>query len=193
MDKQHTISYPADIGVLFMRRTIPYWQMAGFFFTSVVGTLLHFLFDWTGGSTIAALFSAVNESIWEHLKLLFYPMLAFAFIEYWAWGKDTASFWCIKLWSILFGLLLIPVAYYTYTGALGIKADWLNIALFFMVAGLVYWVETKWFLSGRKYAIGNTLSLILLCLIAIVFTILTFAPIRIPLLRDPLSGTYGIQ
>lgn len=176
-----------------MKRTISYWQMGGFFFTSVVGTLLHFLFDWTGGSPIAALFSAVNESIWEHLKLLFYPMLAFVFIEYWMWGKVTASFWCIKLWSILLGLVAIPVAYYTYTGALGIKADWLNIALFFVVAGLVYWVETKWFLSGRKCAVGNKVSLLLLFLIAAAFTVLTFAPIRIPLLQDPLSGTYGFQ
>ena len=43
-----------------------------------MGTLLHFLFDWTGGNAVVALFSAVNESIWEHLKLLFYPMVLFA-------------------------------------------------------------------------------------------------------------------
>ena len=176
-----------------MEKAISYWQMAGFFFTSVVGTLLHFLFGWTGGSPIAALFSAVNESIWEHLKLLFYPMLIFAFIEYRAWGKDKPSFWCIKLWCILLGLVLIPVAYYTYTGALGIKADWLNIALFFVVAGLVYWVETKWFLSERQCSMCSKASLILLFLMAATFTVLTFVPIRIPLLQDPLSGTYGFQ
>ena len=53
-----------------MKKSVPYWRVGGFIFTAVVGTLLHFLFDWTGGSVAAALFSAVNESIWEHLKLL---------------------------------------------------------------------------------------------------------------------------
>ena len=56
-----------------MKKHIAYWQMTGFIFTGVVGTLLHFFFDWTGKNVIVALFSAVNESIWEHLKLLFYP------------------------------------------------------------------------------------------------------------------------
>ena len=61
-----------------MKRTIPYWQVAGFLFTAVLGTFLHFLFDLTGESLVAGLFSAVNESIWEHIKLLFYPMVLFA-------------------------------------------------------------------------------------------------------------------
>ena len=54
-----------------MKKAIPCWQMAGMIFTSVFGTFLHFLFDLTGGGVAAALVSAVNESIWEHLKLLF--------------------------------------------------------------------------------------------------------------------------
>ena len=45
-----------------MKKAIPYWQMVGFVFTAVVGTFLHFLFDWTGGNVVVALFSAVNES-----------------------------------------------------------------------------------------------------------------------------------
>ena len=64
-----------------MKKSISYRQMMGFLFTSVLGTFLHFLFDLTGGSLPAALVSAVNESIWEHMKLLFYPMVLFALVE----------------------------------------------------------------------------------------------------------------
>ena len=116
---------------ILLKKSIPYWQVGGFLFTAVVGTFLHFLFDLTGGSMIAALFSAVNESIWEHLKLLFYPMVAFAVAEYVFWGKDAGSFWCIKLIGVGIGLVLIPVLYYTYTGILGVSVDWLNITIFF--------------------------------------------------------------
>ena len=52
-----------------MRKSISHWQIVGFLFTSIFGTFLHFLFDLSGQSVIAALFSAVNESIWEHMKL----------------------------------------------------------------------------------------------------------------------------
>ena len=43
------------------------WQLGGFAFTAVFGTALHFLFDWSGKNTVVGLFSAVNESIWEHM------------------------------------------------------------------------------------------------------------------------------
>ena len=176
-----------------MKKVIPYWQMVGFVFTAVVGTLLHFLFDWTGGNWFVALFSAVNESIWEHLKLLFYPMAIFAIVEYFFWGREVGVFWCIKLLGILIGLVLIPAVYYAYTGILGVKADWFNISLFFIAAGVIYWVETRLF--QREYAcpIGERLSFALICLLAAVFTVLTFAPLQIPLFEDPITGTYGFQ
>ena len=65
-----------------MEKNLPRRQMTGFLFTSILGTFLHFFFDLTGGNVVAALFSAVNESIWEHMKLLFFPMLIFSIIEY---------------------------------------------------------------------------------------------------------------
>ena len=92
-----------------MKKSIGFWQMTGFIFTAILGTILHFLFDWTGGSPLVGLISAVNESIWEHMKLLFYPMVAFACVEYQFWGREKPSFWCVKLVGILAGLALIPV------------------------------------------------------------------------------------
>ena len=117
-----------------MKKSIPSWQIAGFVFTSVLGTFLHFLFDLTGGSAVAALISAVNESIWEHMKLIFYPMVLFGAIQYRVFGKDMKGFWCVKLKGILLALVLIPSIYYLYTGALGISADWFNITIFFLAA-----------------------------------------------------------
>lgn len=174
-----------------MKKEIPYWQVVGFVFTAVVGTLLHFFFDWTGGSAAAALFSAVNESIWEHLKLLFYPMVLFTLAQWMYWGKDTESFWCIKLIGILLGLGLIVVVYYTYTGVLGVKADWFNITLFFLAAGQAYWVETKLFARGFSCPVCPKLAVAILCLLAVTFTVFTFLPPQIPLFQDPVSGTYG--
>lgn len=75
-----------------MKPSIPRWQLVGFLFTGILGTFLHFLFDITGQAMVAGLFSAVNESIWEHMKLLFYPMLLFVVMEYAVWGKENNQF-----------------------------------------------------------------------------------------------------
>ena len=176
-----------------MTKSIPSWQMSGFIFTSILGTFLHFLFDLSGGSPVAALFSAVNESIWEHMKLLYYPMLIFALIEYRAWGRKIPAFWCIKLTGISLGLLLIPVLYYTYTGILGVSADWFNIAIFFLSAALSCFLETRLFRTEGKCLLPAGASLLLLAGIGILFTVLTFLPPRIPFFRDPVTGTYGFQ
>lgn len=172
-------------------KRITCWQTVGFLFTAAAGTLLHFLFDWTGENAAVALFSAVNESIWEHLKLLLYPMVLFTLVEYRCWGKICPSFWCIKLTGILLGLAFIPVAYYTYTGALGVKVDWVNIALFFLTAMLVYWLETKLFQYKSACRLSTKTAVTVIGLLALVFTVFTFHPPHIPLFADPITGTYG--
>ena len=176
-----------------MRHSIPQWQTAGFLFASVFGTFLHFLFDMTGCSVFAALFSAVNESIWEHMKLLFYPMVLFALTEYFAWGKEIPSFWCIKLSGVLLGLTLIPVIYYTYTGILGVSADWFNIAIFFLAAGIAYYSETGVIQRRSTSPLSAAGAVAALGAIAVIFTALTFFPPRIPFFADPLTGSYGFQ
>ena len=174
-----------------MKQIIPQWQIAGFIFTSILGTFLHFLFELTDSSVFAALFSAVNESIWEHMKLSFYPMVLFALIEYLTWGKEIPDFWCIKLQGILLGLVLIPLIYYVYTGILGVNADWFNVTIFFIAAAAAYYLESRLFILGRSCALGRRLAVVLLCLIAVIFSVLTFLPPRIPFFMDPVTGTYG--
>lgn len=174
-----------------MKKSIPCWQMAGFVFTAVLGTFFHFLFDMTDRSVLAALFSAVNESIWEHMKLLFYPMFLFAVIEYRFWGKDYKQFWCVKLLGMALGLLLIPVIYYTYTGILGQSADWFNVTIFFIAAGATFWAQAKLFQKKAQCRLCPAVAFALLCLMAAIFTILTFLSPSIPFFQDPVTGTYG--
>lgn len=174
-----------------MKHSVASWQIGGFVFVGALGTFLHFLFDLSGGSIAAALVSAVNESIWEHMKLLFYPMMLFAWWEYRVWGKHDPRFWCIKPVGVLLGLGLIPVLYYTYTGILGTSADWFNITIFFIAAAAALWAETKLFLRDGGCGVDGKWAVVCLCLIGAAFTVLTFVPPEIPLFRDPMTGTYG--
>ena len=173
-----------------MRKSIYLWQLIGFVFTGVLGVLLHFLYDWTQNGFVA-LFSAVNESIWEHMKLLFVPMIIFAFIEGRHFDKKYENFWCAKLFGILTGLILIPILYYTYTGVLGVSADWFNIAIFFIAAAVSYALETRLIKSGMRCLISPATVKAVVIFIAVIFVIFTFVPPTIPLFEDP-TATRGL-
>lgn len=176
-----------------MEKSIFRWQLAGFLFTSVLGALLHFVFQWSGQLAITAMFSPVNESIWEHMKLMYFPMLLFAWLQ--SRGMDTKSsrFWCYKLGGILIGTLLIPIFYYTYTGILGTSAEWFNILIFFLAAGAAYLWETRQMTRGADCGLSSELSLAIIGGIGVAFVALTFFPPHIPLFQDPVTGTYGFQ
>ncbi|MBR2402204.1 MAG: hypothetical protein IKB01_05510 [Lachnospiraceae bacterium] len=174
-----------------MKKSVFYWQVAGVLFTIALGVFLHFLFDMTNKNVIAALFAAVNESIWEHLKLLFYPAFLFAIIESKFLEEEYEQFWCVKLKGIILGILLIPVFYYTYTGILGVSAGWVNIAIFVVSAGIVFWVETRRFQKDGQCTLRSEAAIIVLCIIALVFAVLTFVTPKIPIFEDPVTGTYG--
>jgi len=174
-----------------MKRSIALWQLWGFAVTSLVGTILHFLYDWLGKAVWIAPFSGVNESTWEHMKLLFWPMLLFGIVQSFFF-RDKVDFWCVKLRGIILGMFLIPIIFYTYNGVIGKSPDWLNIAIFFVTAAVVYIYETKLFLNDRLRCIFQKIAVAILILIAILFVVFTFLTPEIGIFKDPLTGTYGI-
>jgi hypothetical protein len=174
-----------------MKRTFPLWQALGFGITTLLGTILHFLYDWTGENFLIAPFAAVNESTWEHMKLLFWPLFLFALVQ-WFFFKEKRNFWNIKLAEILLGLLLIPVLFYTYNGAFGKSPDWVNIAIFYLSAALVFLFE-RWAFKGDRLKTGhNVLAFTGICIIGILFAVFTFLPPQLPLFQDPVTGSYGV-
>ena len=174
-----------------MKRSIGLWQLMGFAVTSLGGTLLHFLYDWTGNSIIVAPFSGINESTWEHMKLLFWPMFVFAIVQSFFF-KDREDFWCVKLKGVLLGLILIPVIFYTYNGVIGQSPDWFNIATFFISAAAAYIFETRLFNHKTTICKSPKKPIAALCVIAILFVVFTFATPEIGIFKDPITGTYGI-
>ena len=167
------------------------WQAAGFAAVTFGGTILHFLYDWTEESILVSPFSGVNESTWEHMKLLFWPLFLFALVQR-LFFKEQANYWCVKLAEIALGLLLIPVLFYTYNGAFGKSPDWINIAIFYISALLVFLFEWLAFKKDRLQCRHPRLALAAVCLMGALFVVFTFAPPQIPLFRDPLTGSYGI-
>ena len=174
-----------------MKRNIGPWELMGFAVVSLLGTLLHFLYDFSDGSLWVAPFSAVNESTWEHMKLLFFPMLLFAIVESFFFS-EYKSFWCIKARGTALGLSLIPVIFYTYNGVIGRSPDWINISIFFVSAAIAFIYEAKLFKSGDIKCAHPRLALAFLCILAVLFVLFTFRTPEIGIFSDPTTLTYGI-
>ena len=175
-----------------MKQRLLLWQTAGFALVTFGGTILHFLYDWTGGNILVAPFSGVNESTWEHMKLLFWPLFLFALVQR-LFFKDQENYWCVKLAEILLGLVLIPALFYTYNGVLGKSPDWINIAIFYISALLVFLFELWAFKQDLARCKYSRLAFAVICLVGVLFIVFTFTPPQIPLFQDPLTGIYGIS
>lgn len=170
-----------------MKRSIALWQLGGLTFTAILGTVFHFLYQWTGNVAFAP-FCAVNESTWEHMKILFFPMFFFALLQSIFFKAEHPDFWCIKLVGTTLGVVLIPILFYTYNGAFGKSPDWVNILIFFISAGCAYLAEAYLFKRPTPKK-ASVLPLILLILLALVFVLFTFLPPQIPLFQDPIPNS----
>ena len=175
-----------------MRKRLFFWELAGFLITGALGSLLHFVYAWSGESPAAAVVSAVNESTWEHMKLLFVPLFLFTVVQVCAQGRNYPNLLAVRAVSTLTGLILIPVLFYTYTGVLGRSIDWVNIVIFFL-ADLGLFALDGWLLRrGRLSAPWQQiLGLAALWALAFCFVWCTFRPVELALWRDPLTGGYG--
>ncbi len=83
-------------------------QIAAFVIAVIAGVLIHSLYSWLP-NPVFAVFSPVVESLWEHIKLLFYPLLAAALI----FGRDRESR-AVRLWSGLIVCAALLVISYLY-------------------------------------------------------------------------------
>ncbi|MDD2960017.1 MAG: DUF6512 family protein [Lachnospiraceae bacterium] len=161
-------------------------ELIGIVFTIVLGFLLHFVYEWLGYNQFVALFSAVNESTWEHLKLLFFPYILYAILEYISIGNKYSNFVTAKCISVICGLVIIPVLFYAYTTIIGTNYFILDISIF-IIAVIVSYIISYNILKNTTLKI-NSICILILVLICISFFQFTFDPPNYFLFLDPVSN-----
>ena len=166
------------------------YQIFSIIFTFILGTLLHFTYDLSNQNQIVAIFSSVNESVWEHLKLLYFPMLITTIIGYFYLDKKVPNFICSKTVGIITSMLFTIIFFYTYTGILGKNIAFIDILSFFMATILGEFVS--YILIVNKFKCNNKIAIIVLVIIFASFAIFTYFTPNIGLFKDPLTGKYGI-
>jgi hypothetical protein len=174
------------------KRLALFYELAGIVFIIVFGSILHFAFEWSGGQAIVGVFSAVNESVWEHLKLGFWPAIAFALMELKYLKKSTSNFLFAKTVGIYLIPIIITVIFYSYTAILGESILVIDI-LSFIIAVIVGQLVSYKLLTGKTVPYNlDRFSLIALILLGLAFVVFTFYPPSLGMFQDPITGEYGI-
>lgn len=174
------------------KKVIFKWEACGFIFMTIFGSLLHFCFEWSGSFTPLALFCAVNESVWEHLKLGFWPGLFFAFLEYLLWGKRVNNFLISKALSLYMIPIAITVLFYSYTAVLGRHTLILDILIFVISVALAQFISYRLLISEKDYSLYQETAIILIAVLTLAFSLFTYFPPKLELFRDPRNGNFGI-
>ncbi len=156
-------------------------EVTGFIFVVIVGSVLHFTYEASGKLWWVGTFSAMNESVWEHLKLAFWPALAWSLIQRAQLPERKHNFWPAKALALALMPVLIAVGYYSYTAALGHHVLVIDLMLFCGAVAI-----------GQSAAIGvrkielkgtasNVIAKFVIALEALAFSVLGFFPPNLPI------------
>ena len=168
------------------------WHWIGFAFTLFTGTTLHFLNGWTDWIG-AAIFGPINESVWEHLKLLFWPVLGMTAVEYMIYGNGRNNFIQSKAIGILIGLALVPLLYYATSPFVGVDNLPVNLLIFVVSVAAMCWISYRCLIAGKGASpISAAAAILFITALALLFVSFTFSPPHNALFLDPLTGTYGL-
>ncbi len=175
-----------------MKKSILRWEFTGIVFIVLAGGLLHFVFELSGEWRPIAIIAAVNESVWEHLKLAFWPALIYFIIEMFYIRKSSNNFYFAKALGILLMPVTIAVLFYVYTAFM---EDMLAIDLIIFVIAVIIGQMTSYKLIKMRALPPclDSLGITLLLLMTIAFSTLTYFAPGMAIFKDPVSGGYGIQ
>ena len=173
-----------------MNNTFTFWL--GFIIISVVGTLAHFVYEWSHHNKIIGLFAAVNESTWEHIKIALTPSFLWCLYDGLIYGLEP-NYFLAKLASLLVIVLIISTFFYSYKLLTKKPVIFIDIVTFYIAI----------FLSQLTFYSILTIPEIpkflqyLSCLGLFVFfgayMTLTLAPLKHALFKDPINGKYGFR
>ena len=166
------------------RKLILKYSITGVILISAAGTLAHFIYDWTGGNPVIGLVTAVNESTWEHMKLIFFPMIIYYIFIWIVLRRRIYAALPALLIATLAGTCLIPVLFYTYTGILGYMITAVNLIIYYVsvIASFIIF----YLLSTRTTM--KEVSIILYIIIALficMFFMFTYNPPGLGIFIDP--------
>lgn len=171
------------------------WIIKGIPILFIISSLMHFLYELSGKNMFIGLISAVNESVWEHSKMVLWPVIGWWSIYYIINSKknniNINKWFTAGLIALLTALITIPTIYYFYIGAFGVEILIVDISILFLailfgqILGFHFYKYSK--------GINASISIKIFIVLILVFVVFTLYPPHLPLFKDGQSGKYGLD
>lgn len=158
----------------------------GVLFIFLIGSLLHFTYEWSNQNFFVGLFSAVNESVFEHTKLLILPTFLWYILSY-KYSKlliNIENYYTSLIISLITSILSIPLLFYFVKYGLAINSAIINIFIFFLstlFGQLVAHHFYKYSKEGLRFVILYAISI----LIVVIYVGFTIFPANLPIFVAP--------
>ncbi len=158
---------------------------------------MHFLYEFSNRSFIIGLFTPVNESVWEHLKLVYFPFVFLGILLNIFFNKNYD--FNVKVWnyinvSIIKISIFIVTFHYLYSFIFSDSSIIYDIILYYV--SMLYGFKIVYNIFKKDNALLNVKNInfhiLSLFIFFIIFIIFTIHPPKLNLFRDPISNTYGI-
>jgi hypothetical protein len=175
-----------------MKKYIFKWEVSGIIFVFLVGALLHFVFEWSGNSSIVGAIASVNESVWEHFKQGFWPMCLFAAIEFRFICSHTGNFLAAKGTAVLLIPIITGLVFYAYTAITGTEILIVDILIFLLAVTIGQMISYKIMTFSSWPKITNYAGIAVIFLVGLILILFTYYPPHWPILLDKNTMTYGI-
>ena len=158
----------------------------------LLGTLAHFLYDIFKGPKALGLFTAINESTWEHIKIAITPTLLWCLVDGFFYGNNP-NYFTAKLASLLMITFFIPFVFYSYTRISKKPILFVDIATFaaaIIIAQFTFCAIIN--LSPVPYW-GTFISAVGFFVFFGAYMSLTTMPLKQHIFKDPITGKYGFR
>lgn len=169
------------------------WELAGVFFLIIAGSLLHFVYEWSNYNPVVGVFSPVNESVWEHLKMGFTSLIIFSIIEYWFLGGKVHNFISAKALGILGLELTIVVGFYVYTSIIGTHILFVDILLYVIGCALCQVISCNVLTRTEFTPFAKYVNAGILLALGVSFIVFTFYTPKLPVFKDSRFNSYGTE
>lgn len=167
-------------------------SVVGFFVISIIGTLLHFTFKLSHGNLFVATFSAVNESVWEHLKIAVMPTFVWTIFELFILKYRPDNLWISLLLKIITIMFSIVILFYISVLIFGTHNTIASVIIFYLSI-LFGQIVGTYVLYYKKVSVNiEEVSKYLVLALFLLFVFFTFLPPKADIFKDEATQTYGV-
>jgi hypothetical protein len=168
-------------------------EIVGTIFIIFVGSALHFTYALSGNNPVVGSFSAVNESVWEHLKLVFFPSLFWILITLFLLRNTVNNFFFAKAVGAYAMVIFIPAIFYSYTAFTGTSIFAIDIFSFLVAVMIGQYVSYRLFKYRELGRLASVIAVAAMIVMALFFVVFTFYPPHLHIFQDSITGQYGIN